>query len=325
MPGATSGDFWPRVVVDEASFDFRKLPDADVERGLDQFNDALDALRREGQAPAVYSDYHSVECRDGMELVQLLYARTTDVDPDVRRRTAVLLDRCQEWDDDAPANCMPLQLPETTIPAFSAGYALAMGMHGRAVGCLVFPACPRRGLLTLNGEPNPVVQPDTTGVVFFAEVSEARMVWRHAFVLEDVAQQEFFRIAAFAFPRLVFHPDLRFGKFIGSYAAMRDPVVRVLSALNDHLPRVLAERQGIPYDVAAAMGQYGVDLSRESPRTHANEALMRKRYVTYDKAQYCCEWHVKIERHRNRIHFTLPADGPAGRILIGIFTAHLDV
>jgi hypothetical protein len=58
VPGATSGDFWPRVVVDEASFDFRKLADADVERGLDQFNDTLDALRRDGQAPAVYSDYH---------------------------------------------------------------------------------------------------------------------------------------------------------------------------------------------------------------------------------------------------------------------------
>ncbi|MGH3693297.1 MAG: hypothetical protein ACRDRX_04730 [Pseudonocardiaceae bacterium] len=52
---------------------------------------------------------------------------------------------------------------------------------------------------------------------------------------------------------------------------------------------------------------------------------MRKRYVAYEGSRYCCEWHAKIERHRNRIHFTLPAAGPAGRILIGIFTEHLDV
>ncbi|MGH3795131.1 MAG: hypothetical protein ACRDSP_09600 [Pseudonocardiaceae bacterium] len=319
MPGATSGDFWPRVVVDEASFDFRKLPDEDVERGLEQFNDALDALRRDGQAPAVYSDYHSVECRDGMELVQLLYARATDVDPDVCRRTGVLLDRCQEWDNGAPAGCMPIDLRETPIPAFSAGYALAMGLGGRAVGCLVFPTCPRRGLLTLNSELS------TVEVAFFAEAPEVGRVWLHAFTLEDVPEYEFFAVAMFAFPRLVFHPDLRFGKFDGTYAALRDPVVRILSALNDHFPRVLAERQGIPYDVKAAMGQYGVNLSPESPKTHASEAFMRTRYVTYNETRYCCEWHAKIERHRNRIHFTLPADGPAGRILIGIFTDHLDV
>ncbi len=57
MPGATSIDFWPRIVVDEASFDFREFPDMDVEHCLDQFNDALDTLLRTGQIPAVYSDY----------------------------------------------------------------------------------------------------------------------------------------------------------------------------------------------------------------------------------------------------------------------------
>lgn len=319
MPSATSGDFWPRVVVDEASFDFRELADAEVERALDEFNDALDALRRDGQPPAVYSDYCSVECRDGMELVQLLYSPAADIDPDVRRRTGLLLDRCWEWDNDAPPGCAPMDLPGTFIPAFSVGYAFAMGLAGRAVGCLVFPTCSRRGLLTLNGEAGDVK------VVFFAAAFEVREVWRHAFALEDVAEDEFFAVAAFAFPKLVFHPDLRFGKFAGRYAALRDPVVRILRALNDHFPRMLAEHKGIPHDVAAAMGKYGIDLSPESSKTHANEASMRERYVTYNGTRYCCEWHVKIERQRNRIHFTLPAAGPAGRILIGIFTVHLNV
>lgn len=319
MPGATSSDFWPRVVVDEASFDFRKLPDADVERGLDQFNNALDTLRRDGQAPAVYSDYHSAECRDGMELVQLLYTRVTDIDPDVCRRTGVLLDRCQVWNNDAPVGCTPIDLPETPIPAFSVGYALAMAVSGRAVGCLVFPACPRCDLLTLNGESS------AAEVLFFAEASEAHRIWRYAFTLEKVSEPEFFAVAAFAFPQLIFNSNLRFGKFTGSYAVVRDAVVRILCALNDHFPRVHAERMGLPDDVAAAMGQYGVDLSRESTKTHSNEAVMRQRDVTHDGSRYRCEWHAKIERDRNRIHFTLPTDGPDGRILIGIFTNHLDV
>jgi hypothetical protein len=254
-----------------------------------------------------------------MELVQLIYARATDVDPDVCRRTGVLLDRCQEWDNDAPAGCTPIDLPETPIPAFSVGYALTMGLNGRAVGCLVFPTCPRRGLLTLNGESS-VIE-----VVFFAEASEAHRIWRHSFTLENVSEHEFFTVAAFAFPSLIFHSDLRFGKFAGSYASVRNPVVRILCALNDHFPRVLAECMGLPYDIAAAMGQYGVDLSPESPKTHSNEAFMRQRDVTHDGSRYRCEWHAKIERHRNRIYFTLPTDGPEGRILIGIFAVHLGV
>ncbi|MGH3874605.1 MAG: hypothetical protein ACRDSR_24405 [Pseudonocardiaceae bacterium] len=319
MPGATSDDRWPRVVIDEASFDFRALSDADVERCLDQFNVALTDLRDDSQMPAVYSDYNAVECRDGVELVQFIFGRETGVDPDIRRRTGVLLDRCREWDDKAPAGCEPLDLPETPIPAFSAGFALAMGLSGRAVGCLVVSTCQRRGPLTLtNGS-------GSTAVVFFAAAPEVRWVWRRAFTLEDVPEREFFSVAAFAFPALVFHPNLSFGKFVGSYPAVRDPVVRILCALNDHFPRVLSEYQGLPHAVAAAMGQYGVDLSPESPNTRASEAFMRKRYVTYNESRYCCEWHAKIERHRNRIHFTLPAAGPAGHILIGIFTEHLDV
>jgi hypothetical protein len=50
---------------------------------------------------------------------------------------------------------------------------------------------------------------------------------------------------------------------------------------------------------------------------------MREREVTYEGRAFRCEWHVKIERHRNRIHFTLPGQGPGGKILIGLFVKHL--
>ncbi|MGH3831485.1 MAG: hypothetical protein ACRDRS_13745 [Pseudonocardiaceae bacterium] len=162
-------------------------------------------------------------------------------------------------------------------------------------------------------------------VLFVAETSEVHRVWQSVFALEDIPEREFFTVAAFAWPALVFHPDLKFRKFTGSYTAVRDRVVRILCALNNHFPRVITDHQGLPRSVAAAMGQYQVDLSPESPNTRASEALMRQRDVMYDGSRYRCEWHAKIERNRNRIHFTLPAAGPAGRILIGIFTEHLDV
>jgi len=194
-------------VVDEASFDFRELPDAAAEAALEKFNESLDALRDDRQMPAVCSLYAYVECRDGMELHNLLYSRATEVDPDVCRRTGLLLDRCPAWDDDAPAGCEPLDLPETPIAAFSVGFAFLMALSSRAVGCLVVPSCPRRDFRRLSRESS------AADVLFFADAPEARRVWRHAYAVEDVAEREFFAVATFAFPSLVFHPGLRFGRF----------------------------------------------------------------------------------------------------------------
>jgi hypothetical protein len=315
---AVTAESRPRVVVDEASLDFRELSDAQAEDALEEFDDALEALCAGGQTPAVFSAYIDTGCRDGVTFYDVLFAKATCVDRDVLLRTTLLLERCPEWDDDAPAGCEPLELPETPIDAYSAGFAFAMALEQRSVGCLVTPCCTRRGCRTLYR------RSQSADVLFFADAADARKVWRHAFALENVAEQDFFTVAELAFPSLVLHPDLRFGKFDGSYSDLRSPVVKILSALDDNFAHVLAERNGLPYDVAAAMGGYGVDLSPESPNTRASNVLMRLRDVTYDGATYHCEWHAKIERHRNRIHFTLPSQGPGGRILIGIFAEHLD-
>lgn len=319
MSGETSADFWPRVVIDESSFDFRNVADPDVESALESFNDAVEQSRSQGQAPAVCSLYSFVECRDGVELFDLLFARATDVDPDVCRRTAVLLDRCDEWDELAPSGCEPASLRKAPIDAYSVGFACAMRRAGRIVGCLVVPTSACHGWKSVPSGSS------TQSVFFFAMASEARVLWRSVFDTEAVGEQDFFAIAAFAFPTLAFQPQLRFGRFTGSYMAVRDAVVRILSAIEDHFGSVLTECKGLPYDVDAAMGRYGVDLSPESPKTRASESLMRQRDVDYDGTTYRCEWHAKIEPHRNRIHFTLPTQGPQGHILIGIFAEHLPV
>jgi hypothetical protein len=315
---AAAADSRPRIVVDEASFDFREMADAEVEDALEELDDALQALCAKGQTPAVFSQGIFVDCREGVELYDVLFENATSVDRDVLQRTMALLERCPEWDEHAPAGCEPLELPDAPIDAYSAGFAFAMALEEQSVACLVAPCCSRRGFQTLYR------RSQHADVLFFAEAAEARRVWRHEFALEHIAELDFFTVAEFAFPSLVFHPDLRFGKFDGSYSDLRSPVVKILGALDDHFAHVLVQRNGLPHDVAAGMGKYGVDLSPESPNTRASNALMRLRDVTYDGATYHCEWHAKIERHRNRIHFTLPSQGPGGRILIGIFAEHLD-
>ena len=51
---------------------------------------------------------------------------------------------------------------------------------------------------------------------------------------------------------------------------------------------------------------------------------MRKRDVEYEGIIFRCEWHAKLKREINRIHFSVPSDELAGKILIGVFVSHLD-
>ncbi|HEX5493066.1 MAG TPA: AAA family ATPase [Mycobacteriales bacterium] len=148
--------------------------------------------------------------------------------------------------------------------------------------------------------------------------------WRSLFRLEDVGEHGFFDLARLAFPRLVFHSELSFRRFVGAYPDLRDRVVTILAGLCDHFADEYATSSGVPRDIEVAMGRHRVDLSLESPKTRASQRLMRLRDVTHDGRVFRCEWHAKLERHRNRIHFAAPSEHLGGRILVGIFDKHRD-
>jgi len=137
-----------------------------------------------------------------------------------------------------------------------------------------------------------------------------------------VAEQHFFALGALAFPRVVLHPDLSFGRFNGAYRTTRDAVVAILSALSDNFADLYRLHNGLPHAIQAAMGQHHVDLSPESPSTRGSAKLMRFREKEYEGHRFTCEWHAKLERHRNRIHFSTPAAELDGKILIGFFIDH---
>jgi hypothetical protein len=101
-------------------------------------------------------------------------------------------------------------------------------------------------------------------------------------------------------------------------------VVTILAALNDRFADEYRRCKGQPNEIQAAMGRYHVDLSPESPNARASQRLMRQREVSHSGMTLRCEWHAKLERHRNRIHFSTPNDELDGKILIAIFADHLD-
>ncbi len=314
------GDNLFRLVLDESSFNFRDLTDSQVESGLNELDEQLALLRQAQHSVAKSSIIYDIDCRDGIDIYSFLFLNdTSKVSRDTRQRTYLTFDRLPFWDDsDCPEVPFECRI-DNGGPAISpsVGYALVARLQDRSVACLTFPSCHSNGFRH--------VAADCGGgeVYFFTLQDDLKDFWRSIFSVEDVPESLFHETAVVAFPDLVLHSSLAFSHFDGKYLDLRHPVVEILAALNDHFARVLHECKGIPHDIQGAMGHYGVDLSPESPKTRSSAKLMAKRDVDYEGAKYRCEWHAKLEPHRNRVHFTLPSPELGDRVLIGLFVDHL--
>ncbi|MER5395369.1 hypothetical protein [Streptomyces sp. NPDC002599] len=324
MPGAEGGEPY-RLVVDESSFDFRGLTEERLTDSLNAFCDALDDLS--DQHPVAVSPWWiETECAEGRELYDVLYeGEAPRVGRDARLRMVRLMDRCPNWDTDLPGLPDGVELGGSVQElAWSVGYAWWHKRRGHHVACLAFASRDLRGWQPVSVADTATGQPVPEDVFFLVENSLLAEFWRSLFAREDVGEPDFFDRAREAFPELLFADSLSFRKFDGTYSEMRDWVVRVLSVVHDHFADALTAHSGQPRYVQAELGRFGLDLSPESPNTRSKPGIMKQRDVEYDGESYRCEWHGKKERHRNRVHFSLPEPRLGGRILIGIFVDHLD-
>lgn len=315
-----------RIALDEPSFDFRRFSAEELQGQLDVLTETMQELRLAGLKLWVHPEmWTEVHCLNGIDLLTFLFnPEASSVNRDTLRLLGRLLDKCPSWREDAPGIISSV----TIAPAgdgsdadqefLDLGFSLGVVLHcGRRMACLTFGAT-RRGPRTMSSEGV------TAQTYFFSTSTELCNFWRWLYSEEAIAEADFFALADRAFPALEFHPDLKFGAFTGNYLHLRDTIVKVLGVLNDHFAAAMTQHAGLPHQVQAALGAYGVNLSPESPKTRSSPKLMAQRTVDLHGHPYVCEWHAKLNPDRNRIHFSLPHSQLAGKILIGIFTKHLD-
>lgn len=199
-----------RVVVDETAFDFAMLSDQQIESAVDTFSDALSRTLRSGVTVGVCSMYIDIECRPGLTLFSLIYETRTQVDRDSRIRLGQLLDRCVSWDNQYNVSGVPtdVRIDGVIVEAYSVGYALALSEQ-RCMACLTLATTGRQGLLEVSSA-EPVLN---RKLLFFTGAEELPRIWRRVLEEEDVHEGAFIGVAERAFPNLVFHPDLKFGRF----------------------------------------------------------------------------------------------------------------
>lgn len=307
-----------RVVIDDTSFDFRELEPRSIEDHLDDFNETVGILRQGGVVPRKPLYLEEFACTDEHELFEYLMSDPGKlIDRDTKYRFLNIVGKCPEWDASVPAEADVCIADDNQVTALSVAFALTSALTGRGVACLVFGACARRGFLSVR---------NTTGeahVFFFATAANLTEFWRYLYELENVPEAAFFSLATRAFPDLIFHPDLSFRRFEGGYGNLLQ-VVTHLSVLNDNFLSAYRVCKGLPRDVEMVLGAAGCPgISPESPRTHNDEKKMRQRDVIYEGDIIRCEWHSKLEPHRNRIHFSF-GDRFGDRVFVGIFVDHLD-
>lgn len=311
----------PYLVLAEHGLVVRGRSVPDVEEAYGSLGDTLFAARECGVVPYRWEDVYTLEVDDGVELWQYLSPAPgrpgRDIDPDVRRRVASLLDKLPVWDPGGEDHCDPITVAgneEWPVPSVS--FALHRASTGRLTACTTAfrePGAPALAVVDVAGEAR------SARIPFVAGPSGPCRLLREVVCRERVAEPDFWRLGPAMFPDLEFADGLRFREFVGHYLDVLPVVVELLGVLNDDFLRIWSEYRGQADAVERALG---IKVSPESPRTRGSQRLMRHRDVEHGGRTHRCEWHLKIRGDRDRIHFAVPPPG-GGRILVGIFTAHL--
>ena len=203
---------------------------------------------------------------------------------------------------------------------------------GRSVACLG---------IKRSGPHTTVSRLGSATVHWVANEATNRAFWRAAINDEGSSAETLERLAPHAFPALYFHTGVwqELRNFAGGYLAARAELQRYLAALDDHgawaftfPPPALAlgeaagpDGDALPTNQVIERRFRGLNLNMapENPDVRADSKCRRAREITVgDKILYC-EWHGKLEPHRNRIHVHPPVPESNEKIVIAKFHEHL--
>lgn len=304
-----------RFVVDEGALSLDEIPEAEREVSLIALIEQLDSLRLSGESTQIVENWGAVECLGGSDVAGILACYQV-LDRDLSFRLLTLLDRCEAWNLSVSVGVDSGVIVDGS-PCNGEGIAWAREQVIQKKWTAVV-STPHRFLAGVHS----VDQPSRSlavDVYFAVSAEDHPGFFRLLYELDDVPESEFLERAKLALPRLVFAANISFRNFRGAYRTLRPKVVCHLGRINDSFPEVLAAENGMPDTMSSRLG---IDVSIEG-NTRGSPRLMRQRNVEFCGQEYRCEWHSKIERHRNRIHFCVIDDRAETKILIGIFTEHL--
>lgn len=313
----------PRFVLDEATFRFGGDEIGAIPAAVERFGRLAVALReRDGQALARPAALWEVEWLPGRLLGNFLYDRTQEIlDRESIELLRLVIDRCEEWEDDADGG------DDVTIAGVAERSATVAAVwrsvaSARAVACLCLAERPPRG----GSQPVAAGGSAPVEVHFVVVETHARDFYRAVPEIEDFPIEQYLCFAPVAFRGLRLLPEIAHtvGSLSRPFRALRAMVTQHLAALNDHFPICFLDGRGDKTVGSRFRAATGVDVSLESPNVHADASAMRERRARVAGVDLLCEWHTKLFPDRDRIYFHQGhPQAAAGRIIVKHIGRHL--
>jgi hypothetical protein len=153
---------------------------------------------------------------------------------------------------------------------------------------------------------------------------------RRLFIKMSLLTEQLERLSLIMFPNVHFHADVDNFKRMGlSYRDHTETIINHLSYLSDHATSDFSN--DLPAQIIQLAASKGIDISPESPNTHASAQAMSRRKIDINGTPLVCEWHSKITYNKGRIHFhARPSTHhenilkvSKSKVIVGIIAEHL--
>ena len=325
-------------VVDGAEWCFDHWTEASVEAALDEFLERVETARERNETVWVGDDLQTRSVLAAFDLWQLW-----SPDSPIRLR-AEIGHELAAWLGSAPRyldeDVWPDGIEDTNIRvdgnAASENCDVAWAHHhvraGRAIACLSLGRIGPHETSSSHGDAVVHwIKDEATHVAF----------WRDAIDLERDTEETLERLGPHAFPNLYFPQGVWNGlrRFDGGYQAVRLTIRRYLTILDEYgswaftfPPPALSPGEAAGSDFNASPSKQivrrrfsglALTMEPENPDVRADTTCREAREITIGGRTLYCEWHAKLEPHRNRIHVHAPVAESNDRVIIAIFAEHL--
>jgi hypothetical protein len=271
--------------------------------------------------------YDYVSGLNDAPLYELLFeqAASAGLDAGDVRDIGVLLDRCESWACPEPVPPVEVQCKEGAPPSRCAAVALAWtcAISGHMPALIVSGE-------SVDGVIARLVMEERTKEVYLMGNSGQLVAYHRAVLSTSLAPDATFeKLAARAFPQILFAPGLRPSSLNVNFDTELVTFVRHLSYLADEY---CTDAESVGWDqfkLQRVARTKGVTLSDESSNTKQSKKKIRTREVEISvlgKSKiFDCSLHTKIQAKRGRIHFCVERSENGHKMVVGIFHEHLEI